>query len=170
MQHQTAPVEEEDERTVHTILKIDPSYPIIHGPPTPEGEAAGAAQPINADCPPVDHDKLPPKVIKPNETTWYENKILKFSGDINYYKNSTPAGYDDDVDYDKKDTFKSTKEEKKKDQVEINKEAKKLAKKSVHDNELPPIPEAKKEEKKWECGKEVPAALATIGERMAQIE
>jgi hypothetical protein len=58
---------------------------------------------------------LPPKEILANETTWMTNRILKFSGDINYYKNSTPKGYSDDVDYKKKDTFKSTKDEKKKD-------------------------------------------------------
>jgi hypothetical protein len=113
---------------------LNPVLPIVHGPPTPEGEAAGAATPVNADCGPIDKDLLPPREILSNETTWYENKILKFSGDINWYKNSTPKGYDEDVDYDAKDTFKTTKEEKKKDQVEINKEAKKLAKKSVHKN------------------------------------
>jgi hypothetical protein len=99
----------------NVTLKLDPTMPIVFGPPTPEGEAAGAATPVNADCGPIDKDLLPPKEILANETTWYDNKILKFSGDINWYKNSTPAGYDDDVDYDKKDTFKTTKEEKKKD-------------------------------------------------------
>lgn len=99
----------------NVTLKLDPTMPIVFGPPTPEGEAAGAAIPVNADCGPIDKDLLPPKEILANETTWYDNKILKFSGDINWYKNSTPAGYDADVDYDKKDTFKSTKEEKKKD-------------------------------------------------------
>lgn len=137
-------------------VKIDPSLPIIKGPPTPEGPAAGAATPINADCPPIDYDKLPPKKIYPNSTTWAVNKILKFSGDINWYKNSTPAGYDEDIDYDKKDTFKSTKEEKKKDMVEIKKEAKKLAKESEHKNvDMEEIEKVEKREEKkgvkWEC-------------------
>lgn len=137
-------------------MKIDPSMPIIFGPPTPEGPAAGAATPINAECPPIDTDKLPPKTIYPNSTTWAVNKILKFSGDINWYKNSTPAGYDADVDYDKKDTFKSTKEEKKKDMVEIKKEAKKLAKEAEHKNvDMDEIEKVEKREEKkghkWEC-------------------
>lgn len=145
------------EEVKNVTLSINPAMPIIHGPPTPEGEAAGAATPINADCPPVDYDKLPPKEILSNETTWYNNKILKFSGDINWYKNSTPKGYDEDVDYEKKDTFKTTKEEKKKDQIIINKEAKELAKKSVHKNvdmeEIEKVEEKKAEKKVYtaEC-------------------
>lgn len=46
---------------VETVVTMDPRMPIVHGPPTPEGPAAGAAMPINADCPPVEEDKLPPK-------------------------------------------------------------------------------------------------------------
>jgi hypothetical protein len=149
--------------------------PIVHGPPTPEGPAAGAAQPINADCPPVEEDKLPPKQILSNETTWYTNRVLKFSGDINYYKNSTPKGYDRDVDYEKKDTFKSTKEEKKKDQIDINKRAKKLAKNSIHKNvdmeEIEKV-EDRKEEKgiKWVCNKTVEAKEDEAEEWMAYRE
>lgn len=165
------------------IVDIDPRMPIIHGPPTPEGPAAGAATPINADCLPVEVDRLPPKEILPNETTWMVNRILKFSGDINYYKNSTPKGYSDDVDYEKKDTFKSTKEEKKKDQVEINKRAKKLAKESEHkhvDMEEIEKVEEKKEEKKGfkvmcnsteEVKKEDdPADLMSIRQAMEEVE
>ena len=151
---------------------MDPVNPIVHGPPTPEGPAAGAATPINPDCPPVEEDKLPPKTFLANETTWYNNRILKFSGDINYYKNSTPKGYDSDVDYEKKDTFKSTKEEKKKDQIDINKRAKKLAKNSVHkevDMEEIEKVEDRKEEKgiKWVCNKTVEAKEDEAEEWMA---
>lgn len=146
----------EEKKVEEIVVKINPSQPIIFGPPTPEGPAAGAATPINADCPPVDHDKLPPKKILKNETTWAVNKILKFTGDINWYKNSTPAGYDEDIDYDKKDTFKSTKDEKKKDMIEIKKEAKKLAKESEHKNvDMDEIEKVEKREEKkgvkWEC-------------------
>lgn len=164
-----------------TVVTMDPRMPIVHGPPTPEGPAAGAAMPINADCPPVEEDKLPPKQILSNETTWYNNRILKFSGDINFYKNSTPKGYDADVDYEKKDTFKSTKEEKKKDQVEINKRAKKLAKDSIHKNvdmeEIEKVEERKEEKKgvKWVCNKTVeakeedPADLMSIRQAMEEV-
>jgi len=165
---------------VESVVKMDPTNPIVHGPPTPEGPAAGAAMPINPDCLPVEEDKLPPKEILSNETTWYTNRVLKFAGDINFYKNSTPSGYDGEVDYEKKDTFKSTKEEKKKDQVEINKKAKKLAKEAIHKNvdmeEIEKV-EDKKEEKgiKWVCNKTVEAKeeaadLMSMRQAMEEVE